>query len=149
MDAEQPETRPAPIDGARLFVSVVGPLLLLIIVSLVVGKLINPHLPKPNAQVDLTDFYNDVVALCIVVLFAKFVAHGRRAKEASIAWTILHEACVLFAAIGVFAGLRGAEGGKPGDWYDLAWIGASMSMGILVIDVLSFDLRPLGEWLRR
>lgn len=123
----------------------IGLLVLLIAGALLVANLIDPHPPSSEPESDLRDFYNDVVALCTVVIFAKFVAHRRRANEHGSKWTILHGACILFAAVGIVAALRGAEGGKPGLWYDLAWIGASMSMGILVIDVLCFDLRPLVE----
>jgi hypothetical protein len=123
----------------------IGLLVLLVAGAWLVATLIDPHPPTSDPNSDLKDFYNDVVALCTVVIFAKFVAHGRRANEHGSKWTILHGACIVFAAVGIVAALRGAEGGKPGLWYDLAWIGASMSMGILVIDVLWFDLRPLVE----
>jgi hypothetical protein len=148
MGGEQVTNEPTRDDRPGIIVRLVVALVILIIVSVAVGALIDPHLPKANSEADLRDFYNDVAAICIVVLFAKFVAHGRRAKEDHINWTILHGACVLLAGVGVFAALRGAEGGKSGDWYDLAWIAAGLSMSILVVDVLWFDLRPLGKRLR-
>jgi hypothetical protein len=112
MGGDQGATEPTRDGGPVIIARAIAALVILIIVSAVVGALIDPHLPRPNSEVDLRDFYNDVAAICIVVLFAKFVAHGRRAKEDHINWTILHGACVLFAGIGVFAALRGAEGGS-------------------------------------
>lgn len=85
---------------------------------------------------ELKDFFNDVVALCVVVMFAKFISHGRGASRTRHpVWTLLHALCLIFAALGVFAALRGAEGGDPGRLYDLAWVGAVVSTGILVVDV--------------
>lgn len=112
-------------------------------VAIPVGMSIEPRVPATDLNADMKDFFNDVVALCVVVLFAKFVSHNSRGKNRDIAWEALHVLCVLSAGLGVFAALRGAEGGHPGLLYNVAWVGAATSTAILIADVV------LAPYLRR
>jgi hypothetical protein len=117
-------------------------LMLVVVAGLLVGFGLDPRISGQGAE--LKDFFNDVVALCVVVMFAKFISHGRGASRTRRpVWTLLHALCLLFAAVGVFAALRGAEGGDPGLLYGLAWVGAAVSTGILVADVFLAGFRAL------
>ena len=107
--------------------------------GLLVGLVLDPRV---RAASEMKDFFNDVVALCVVVMFAKFVSHGRGASRTRHpVWTVLHTLCLVFAAVGVFTARRGAEGGDPGVLYDWAWAGAAVSTGILVADVFLAGFR--------
>jgi hypothetical protein len=115
-------------------------LVFIVLIAFLVAFGIDPRVSGQGAE--LKDFFNDVVALCVVVMFAKFLSHGRGASRTGHpVWAFLHGLCLVFAALGVFAALRGAEGGDPGWLYGLAWVGAVVSTVILGADVFLAGFR--------
>jgi hypothetical protein len=94
------------------------------------------------------DFLNNAAAVCVVVLFAKFVTHRTRPSGNPRQWHIvLHLLCIAFAAFGLVTALNGAE--AESDWWILhamVWAGTILAAGLLLTDVLSADV---PQWPRR
>jgi hypothetical protein len=106
-------------------------------------------------QNELKDFFNGIVAVSVVVLFAKFVTHRSRKKNppqikflgrtvkflgrTGSDWS--HLACVTLAGAGVFLGLYGAQFAQHQGIRYWAWITTSLALLILTIDVVGNDFR--------
>jgi len=78
------------------------------------------------------DFYNDLAAVCVVVLFAKFMTHRGHPRTSRWLWT-LHALCLISSAGGVFIPLLAVY--QQSSWYllrDLSWACLAFSSLILI-----------------
>lgn len=87
------------------------------------------------------DYYNNIAAVAVVLLFAKVV--GRRLSRASHGdWlAVLHAAAVLAAALAATVAIWATEHCSQATiWHSLCWIGLIISATALLIDVLVDEL---------
>jgi hypothetical protein len=69
-------------------------LVFIVLIAFLVVFGIDPRISGQGAE--LKDFFNDVVALCVVVMFAKFLSHGRGASRTGHPiWVFLHGLCLV------------------------------------------------------
>jgi hypothetical protein len=92
--------------------------------------------------VSTLDFFDSAAAICVVVLFAKFVTHRHR-RRGSAGWGViaLHVLCVALAAFGLVAALVGTE--SESDWarlHGFVWFGTLGSLALLLGDALLVDV---------
>jgi uncharacterized membrane protein YhhN len=94
------------------------------------------------------DFYAGAIALFAVIVFAKFIAHDRRARQSggwgSPRWEVAHFLCVLLSAVGVVASL----------WVlgfdDIPGLSECLTRhGVFVVAILAMLILALDVWLPR
>ena len=86
------------------------------------------------------DFFNSTAAICVVVVFAKFVTHRTRNAESNPAIAV-HGFCLTLAAIGLVSALIGTE--TESNWttlHRLVWVGTLGSTALLLADAGWDDL---------
>lgn len=88
------------------------------------------------------DFFNNVAAVAVVLMFAKVVTHRSRKADYASRWTIvlvgLHVLAVLSAVASVAFCLLATDGRSTtgADWRNAAWISLILAGGVLVFDVI-------------
>jgi hypothetical protein len=89
------------------------------------------------------DFFNDIITVAIIIVFAKFVTHHNRHGRRTAGTYWWHLASVVLSVLAVVMGLAGAEFETDPDlWIHVVAVGA-MAGGvvILLVDVLVDDWR--------
>jgi hypothetical protein len=87
------------------------------------------------------DFFDGAAAICVVVLFAKFVTHRTRGGPANSPAVLVHGLCLALAALGLVAALIGTETESDWVWLHLfVWVGTLGSIVLLLADGLWTDL---------
>jgi|SoimicMinimDraft_17_1059745.scaffolds.fasta_scaffold76948_1 hypothetical protein len=89
------------------------------------------------------DFYNNVAAVAVVLMFAKVVTHRSRKAHHGPEWTSIlagfHIVAVLAAIVTVVVCLKATDSGSDTDhvWRNTAWVFLALTGGILAIDVIA------------
>jgi steroid 5-alpha reductase family enzyme len=96
--------------------------------------------PEPQFQ---ADFFNNVAAVAIVLIFAKVVAHRSRKGESKTWRRLSHGAAVAAAALATVAALLATEAAKDYRVFHwLAWIGLGVAGTAFVVEILIDDVFP-------
>jgi hypothetical protein len=89
------------------------------------------------------DFFNNIAAVCVVLLFAKFVTHRSRTpggRQTGV--LVLHVVCVVAAAVGtVFALIATVRQSAAPGLTVTAWVSLGVAGLTLMFDVLWDDIR--------
>ena len=89
------------------------------------------------------DFFNNVAAVSIVLLFAKIVSHRTRREPArsNTAIKMLHAVCIVAAAVGLVVGLVATDIKSDSlALRVLAWVALAVAGLVLIVDLLAEDL---------
>ena len=89
------------------------------------------------------DFYNNVAAIAVVLLFTKVVAHRSRKTPRGVAGTwilaVVHLIALLAAAAAIFASLWATDY-ETTDYNWMAQLGLAMAGGALLVDIAVDEL---------
>jgi hypothetical protein len=83
------------------------------------------------------DFYNNVAAIAVVLIFTKVVSHGMRKVRGKPTGVVLHAAVVAGAGVAAGAALIATFAGSHG-WclIVLAWAGIAIAAVSLIVDIV-------------
>jgi hypothetical protein len=85
------------------------------------------------------DFYNNVAAIAVVLMFTKVVAHRSRKvpRKTLGTWILaaLHVTALVAATVAIVASLRATDEKSEGGYHCLAWLGLVTVGAILVADI--------------
>jgi hypothetical protein len=96
------------------------------------------------------DFFNNVAAVAVVLMFAKVVSHrSRKARSGAVRTWVLagfHVLAVIAATVTLFVCLKATEDPTTGtDWHNAAWTALGITGAILVIDVILDAIRHASQ----